>query len=392
MPTSTTPRAAGSRALTLAANSAFVPIGFATILLSPMLPILSARWSLNDTQAGTLFTAQFLASTFAVALSGVLVARWGFRFAINAGLFAMAAGVAALPFTSHWLGFGCIAAYGFGSGLAVPAANLLVAEVNPHRRSAALNLLNFSWSLGAVSCPFLVSAAVVAHMIPLLLVTVGGFMLLVLVGIAATSGRTVEPVAADRDPKNPLSIDWSARPLYILAVLFFLYVGAENAYGGWTAAFAKSLGTLRPSVAVMTPSFFYISLMLGRWIAPLVLRRVDDVLLARAGIVLACAGMAGLLAAHSMTGIAISVSAAGFGLASVYPITIALLSREFGSAASRVGSIMFTMSNLGGSCLPFLVGFCSTRFHNLRVGLAVPLVASGLMFVLYRTKWKPAHA
>ena len=39
-----------------------------------MLPILSARWSLNYSEAGALFTAQYMVSTVAVALSGVLVA------------------------------------------------------------------------------------------------------------------------------------------------------------------------------------------------------------------------------------------------------------------------------------------------------------------------------
>ena len=61
-----------------------------------MLPTLSARWSLNYSQAGALFTAQYLASTLAVALSGVLVSRWGFRFAIKAGLLLMSAGVGLL--------------------------------------------------------------------------------------------------------------------------------------------------------------------------------------------------------------------------------------------------------------------------------------------------------
>src|ERR1700691_3773772 len=158
-----------SRPLTLAANAAFVPIGIVTVLLGPLLPSLSAKWSLNYTQAGSLFTVQFLASTVGVAFSGFCVSRWGFRFAIKTGLLGMAAGVAALPYGSRILGMICIAVYGVGLGLAIPAANLLVAEVNPLQRSAALNRLNFSWSAGAVACPFLVAAAARAPQLPLLL-------------------------------------------------------------------------------------------------------------------------------------------------------------------------------------------------------------------------------
>jgi fucose permease len=53
---------------------------------------------------------------------------------------------------------------------------------------------------------------------------------------------------------------------------------------------------------------------------------------------------------------------------------------------------MFTMANLGGSCLPWLVGYASNRFANLRVGLAVPLIAGVAMFVLYFSDWKSAPA
>src|ERR1700732_2090354 len=135
-----------AKALTFAAYAAFVPIGIATVLLGPMLPTLSARWSLNYSEAGALFTVQYLASTLAVALSGVMVSRWGFRFAMKAGLLLMSAGVGLLLAGPKMMGIVCIAASGGGIGLAVPAANLLVAEVNPGRRSAALNLLNFWWS------------------------------------------------------------------------------------------------------------------------------------------------------------------------------------------------------------------------------------------------------
>src|ERR1017187_5515719 len=126
MPSSDPPISA--KALTFAAYASFVPIGIATVLLGPMLPTLSARWSLNYSQAGALFTAQYLASTLAVALSGVLVSRWGFRFAIKAGLLLMSAGVALLLAGPRTMGILCIGAYGGGLGLAVPAANLLVYE------------------------------------------------------------------------------------------------------------------------------------------------------------------------------------------------------------------------------------------------------------------------
>lgn len=378
-----------AKPLTLAANAAFVPIGVVTVLLSPLLPTLSASWSLNYAQAGALFTAQFLSSTIFVLLSGVFIARWGFRFAMKSGLVVMAIGVGGLLAGSRLLGMICISAYGAGLGLAVPAANLVVAEVNPGRRSAALNLLNFSWSAGAVACPFLVAAATKSHRVPLFLALVAGFSLLVVVGIQAMPSSVVEPSVEKSSGGFSVSGAWKHPAFFIMAALFFVYVGTENSFGGWVASYANSLGTMSRTMSVMTPSFFYSALMLGRWLAPLLLRRVDDVRFAQASLVLACAGMAGLVGSRSLAGVIGSASVAGLGLAAVYPITISLLSREFRASASRVGSLMFTFANLGGACLPWLVGASSNQLGSLKSGLAVPLLGGVVMFLLYLRSWSP---
>ena len=390
MAASATPRdLTSAKALTVAAHAAFVPIGIVTVLLSPLLPTLSARWSLNYSQAGTLFTAQFLASTVAVLLSGVLIARWGFRFAMKAGLLVIAMSVAALLAGSRVLGMICIAGYGAGLGLAVPAANLVVSEVNPGRRGAALNLLNFSWSAGAVACPFLVAAATKSHRVPLFLALVAGACALVGFGIAVMPSSIQEPSQTRVAGGTRATIPWKHGSLAILAALFFLYVGAENSFGGWVASYANSLGSMSAAMAVMTPSFFYSALMLGRWVAPLLLRRFEETRVAQAGVLVACAGMAGLVGSHSLLSVMATATVAGLGLSAVYPITISLLSREFGDAASRVGSLMFTSANLGGAVLPWLVGVSSHQLGTLKAGLAVPLIGGALMYFLYRRHWKP---
>lgn len=370
-----------TRPLTYVAYIAFLPIGIATILLGPMLPTLSARWSLNYAQAGALFNAQYFASTCAVACSGVLAARWGFRFPIKIGLLLMAVGLSFLLSGSKLVGILCIGCYGGGLGLAVPAANLLVAAANPARRSAALNLLNFFWSMGAVACPFLVAAAAKSNHLPALMMSVAGFSLATAIAISLMPSRVIEPATIPDAKPMRLLIQSKVGAFSILAVLFLLYVGVENSFGQWMATYAKSLGTLSLATALATPSFFYASLMLGRWLAPFILRFVEDQKLVQAGSLLACAGMAGLIFSHNLTGIALSACAAGLGLSSVYPITISFLSRQFESGS--IGSLMFTLSNIGGGLLPWIVGLSSNCFGTLKAGLLVPLLGSTIMYALF---------
>ncbi len=387
MPATETPATSTSaRPLTFAAYISFIPIGIATVLLGPMLPTLSARWSLNYAEAGALFTAQYIASTFAVAISGVMASRWGFRFAIKTGLVLMSTALALLLTGPKPIGILCIAASGAGIGLAVPAANLLVAAANPGRRSATLNLLNFFWSVGAVSCPFLVATAARSHRIPLFLGLVAAFSLAVAAGIALMPLRLAEPAAVrGKEPAILPLIRGRQLPFLILAALFFLYVGTENGFGGWIASYSKSLGTLTPAIAVMTPSFFYAAMTVGRWLAPLLLRTAGEIKLVQGGLLLASAGMAGLVFSHSLAGVVASACAGGMGLSYVYPITISLLSKEF--ASPRIGSCMFVLSNIGGGLLPWIVGVSSNRFGTLKAGLLVPLLGCVTMFVLYWGTW-----
>jgi MFS transporter, FHS family, glucose/mannose:H+ symporter len=177
-----------------------------------------------------------------------------------------------------------------------------------------------------------------------------------------------------------------------LAALFFLYVGTENAFGGWVASFARSLGNLTPVMALLTPSFFYAALTFGRWLAPLLLRNADEIRLVQIGLVMACFGTAGLMFARGLAGVAASACAAGLGLSCVYPITIAVLSREFGPSSSAIASIMFVLSNIGGGLFPWIAGVLSSRYSTLKAGLFVPLLGCAAMCALYFRDWRRSYA
>ncbi len=380
--------ASAAPALTLASYVSFIPIGVATVLLGPMLPTLSARWSLNYSQAGALFTAQYIASTGAVAFSGYVVASRGYRFALKLGLFIVAAALAFLLHGSALFGVACIAAYGVGLGIAVPAGNLLVAHVNPDHRGATLNTLNFCWSAGAVACPLLVGGAVRTQRIDFFLSAVAALSLFIAVGIAIMPGRIQEPrIQRDEQSRVIPLIRGRLIPFAAIAGLFFLYVGTENAFGGWVASYTKSLVGSKPATSLMTPSFFYAALMVGRLFAPLLLRAVDEIRLAQIGIFLGCAGTAGLIFSQGLSGVLVSSCVTGLGLSSVYPITISLLTRQFGSSSSQLGSFMFVLSNIGGGLLPWVVGVSATHFGTLKAGLFVPLVGCTAMFALLLRNW-----
>jgi MFS transporter, FHS family, glucose/mannose:H+ symporter len=385
-----TPRSS-SFAPTAVAHAAFIPTGIVTVLLGPVLPALAARWILTDAQAGEFFTAQFLASILGVALSGVLVPRGGYRLAMIVGLLFMAAGVGFLPLGSRFVGLAAVACYGVGLGLTIPTCNLLVAEVNPANRASALSLLNFSWTVGAVACPFLLAPFQRVGRIATFFHVVAAFVFLVALSLAWVNLPRPDAAAKDfAQSSTPLLRVLAMPTAIVLGVLFFVYVGTENAVGGWLASYAKRLVDHPGTIWVTTPSYFYGGLLAGRALAPLLLRKISEVLLVRLSVTAALLGLTTLLASHSMVVVLVSAAVIGLGLAAIYPITISLLTNCFGPMATRVGSVMFMLASFGAAVMPWLVGVTSTELASLKFGLMIPLLGCVLMLVLYLRDWNKA--
>lgn len=364
----------------IAVYGGFVLTGVVTTLLGPVLPTLSAQWSLTDAQAGRLFTAQFASSILGVAFTSWLVPKCGYRVALGAGYLLMAAGVGGLGLGAFPLGMFCASTYGIGQGLTIPASNLVVSDWNPERRAAALNLLNFAWGIGAVACPFFIAMANRAH-------NVWGWLLGLAAILAVTALCVGLQPSTPSQPGNELlstkgPVAWSKMFACVLGLLFFLYVGTETALGGWVASHAKRTGTSSSQMWVFTPSLFWGSLLLGRALAPIFLNWLPEKKLVLVDLVIATAGIVLLLTAGSVAGIAVGGSIAGFGLSSVFPINVSLLS-SFGSLASRAAGPMFALAGLGGAVLPWLVGLIAARSGSLRFALMAPLLATLLMLAFH---------
>lgn len=366
----------------------FVLTGIVTTLLGPLLPVLSAKWNLLDFQAGYLFTSQFVGSMAGVGLSSVLTPRLGFRRTLALGFALVAIGLTTLDLSTWMIGLASVFGYGMGLGLTIPTTNLLVAELYAGRRAAALNILNFAWGIGAAGCPALAALAFRAHHMSVFffsLVAATAFVVFSIFRNAWIDTKDQPPaVEAAR------SGGWRVLPLRligVLAVLFFFYVGAENSLSGWAATYAKRLSLHAGTVWMLVPSCFWAALLLGRAVAPALLRHLADVTLMVLGLLLAACGIAVVVGASTLFEVFLGVTISGLGMASVFPIAIAALSHYLGVTATRVGGAMFALGGLGGATLPWLVGFLSTKYESLRLGLAVPLVSVLVMIGMQLTGW-----
>ena len=395
-----------NRKLILAGQIAFLPTGILTTLLGPMLPILIARWSMNDTQAGNLFLVQFLAAVVGVQLSGVLLARWGFRPAFLLGLLLMASGVATIYMGSLGLGLAAVATYGLGLGLIIPTDSLLVAEIGARSipssgvsseasseasstasaSASAVSLLNFFWGAGAVLCSVMVAWTAAHKLLPYFLGSVALFLLLL-----ALAMRNLPFPAAATAAELPASSSWrevAKNPaVWLFAAVFFLYPGAETAVGGWIGSYVSRLGVRGAAMALVMPAFFCAALTVGRALGTAFLRHFSERRVLRAGYGAAAAGIVLMLWAPSLPGVIGGALITGLSFATLYPITVARLSQRFGVAARSIGAVMFSLAAVGPAVIPWMVGVISHATGSLRAGLLLPLGATVILFVIHLFEW-----
>jgi len=370
----------------------FVLSGVLMTMLGPLLPGFMARWHLNDVQAGYLFTAQFVSCGLGMVVSPLLMARFGYRRTILAGLLPMSAGAGCLA-RAPWLGaLAAVFVYGIGFGVATPAANLFAAEANPENRASALTLLNASWGMGAMASPLLVAAAQRAQSVPLFLYALGGAMLALAISLNRVRFR-VDRGRAGSERSAPAAWQlWQKRSVIGVAALLFTYVGSETAVGGWVASYARRLDLSSHAFWAMTPTFFWGALLAGRIGAPLLLRRLHETAVATAGLAISTMGIIVMLAARSLTAVVIGTTMAGLGFASIFPISVSMLSHWFRDMASEVGGAIFPVAYLGGAALPWLVGVVSAQTGSLRAGFLVPLAGSAAMLAAYAASGRRKYA
>jgi MFS transporter, FHS family, glucose/mannose:H+ symporter len=359
----------------------FVLTGMVCTILGPVLPVFIVRWNLNDSQAGLFFSTQFAGSLLGVGLSSVILSTRGYRDALIFGFLLMAVGVAGLNSASQHGALLATAAYGVGFGVAIPASNLCIAEISGTRRSSSLNLLNMAWGVGAIVCPLLMLVGLRTNRLTEVLFAIASCALLL--SILFWTMKFDKQTAKSSSALHPRSSVASSHPIHApiaLALLFYLYIGTESGISGWAAEQAHRVGAGATSTII--PMFFWAGLLSGRAISALIVTRAKENLLVIAGLMLAALGTICLLLASARGQIIVGVVLAGLGLASLYPMFIAWLSKWYGERARRLGGAMFSMAALGGATMPWVVGFVSQRSSSLRVGLLVPLSGCFAMIVL----------
>ena len=352
----------------------FALTGIGTTLLGCILPALSLVWHLDDRRAGILFAAQFAGSS-----SGALLVRKDFSRSLLRGYLLLIPSAIALTFFSGLIAAPLFVIFGLGLGLTITATSMLIGSAPLPNRGAALSVLNAVWGSGAALSPLIASVWVKrwppVSVFLLLAVALMITFLFIVKDRAAFASLSPHPAEESRGHIQLKSVS-------IIAIIGFLYVGTEVSISGWMMTYVGRLPVSSQAWAPIATSCFWVALLCGRALVPLVGRWLSEPQLLVSSIRIAFLGSVLLLLSRIPAAIVLSAILAGLMLAPVFPLILAkVLALGRGSPKTKW---VFAISGLGGAVLPWITGELSAHTGSLRIGLLVPVFALGAMSILNR--------
>jgi len=168
--------------------------------------------------------------------------------------------------------------------------------------------------------------------------------------------------------------------IFVFAVATFLQVGVENTAAAWLSTYMLRIAGSGAVFAATLSTLYWVGFLVSRGFAALVLLYVKPAVVLFTTVTIALGAAVLLATAPSVSVGAIAMFLLGIALAPTYPLLIA-------QSFSRVRQVSDTRwilaaSGFGGSVLPWLTGWISSRSGSIRAGIATIPAALLLMSLL----------
>jgi fucose permease len=370
-----------------------------------MFAVSSALVSVSLQRIGTELGADFdrlgaLASLRACALvtaaicSGLLAERFGKRWLLGGGMFALAFGM-------YWIGgvrsYGGLVAgllcVGAGVGCLEALVSPLATELHPHDVAVQMNLLHAFYPVGIVLSALPVGWALdrgLAWQTPFTVAALPAAA----VGLMFLIGRYPVAAGAARAGSGTLGGILRKRVFWVLAAAMLFGAGCEGGLFYWGAKFIESeynMGALAGAAAL---ALFSLAMVVGRFGCSALARRVRMEPLMLSLTALGAVFSALLVALHSPTASTVLFAAAGICVAFFWPAVLVLATEKMGTASSTLFALLAVAGTGGYGVVPHVMGIVAEG-HGLRAGLVlmpVSFAATGMLLLIAFRLSKPRPA
>ncbi|MCD8347646.1 MAG: MFS transporter [Lachnospiraceae bacterium] len=412
-----------------AGYAAFFISGICAISSSIVVSRLQGSYGFAYGMTGTLLSLMSIGNLIAGFLTGLLPTKIGTRLTVALLTTGYAIGYFAMGLTG-WMGILMLAfvLVGLAKGCTLNTCTILVGNNSPDR-TKGMNVMHACYALGALLCPFFISAAAMAgSFVPLFVLAAFGLILWLVFlctqmetpprfaqrqvappipmryarGGALDGGKAHEKAgrsngnavrknettakssktaakAQDGVPAGTKT-DWSflkSKKFWLLTGLIFCQNAAEYSVNGWMVTYFKNSGIISGNLSTYTVTVMWGATLLGRLLIAFVFP-IKNACRAMIRMSLGCIVFyLGLMLVGSQIPAIVLLFAFAFSMAGMNPTAVASAGRM--TSAASMG-IMLPVAGIGAIVMPWIAGIISEH-AGLNIGMASNIVPCIGLFV-----------
>ncbi len=331
----------------------FIAMGLAVAALGPTLPGLAVNTESSLSAISILFTMQALGSLVGSLSSGHWYDRAPAHVFLAGVIIVLSLMLTLTPLMTALIALALIVfVIGMAGGAIDVGGNTLLVWLFGNGVGPYMNALHFFFGVGALLSPLFI-----ARVMALGGGITGAYWLLAILLIPAALLLLRLP---SRVIPYQMDGDSAARPrwllVFLIAAMFFFFVGAELSYGGWIYTYALSQDLATVTTAGYLTSLFWGALTLGRLVnIPVAVRvRPRYMLMADiAGLVMSLLLL--LMWPTSSIIVWIATFGMGFSMASAFA-TLMGLGEHHIAITGKITSLFLVGSSLGSMSVPWVIG------------------------------------
>ncbi|HER07848.1 MAG TPA: MFS transporter [Bacteroides sp.] len=317
-------------------------------------------FQLSDTMAQLLPTMVFLWFALVSIPTGIFQDRKGKKFTVMLGMAITGLGVM-LPFV-HYSYLTAVFGFmvlGIGNTILQVSANPLLLDVSPKNSQAAnLSLSQFVKAIASMLGPVITAAlARYTGNWKLIFPIYAAVSLISIVWLYAVRIRETEP---EKDPatfKSVLAL-FRKRFVTVMIISTFLLVGFDVGMNSNIAIFLQKRFQISIESASLGISIYFASLVIGRFLGGVLLRKINTLRFMIASIILTFIGLGGIIVSENLAVTRIMIFVAGLGFSNTFPILFAVIIDRMPRYANELSSLII-LSVAGGAFIPPLMGLMS---------------------------------
>jgi FHS family Na+ dependent glucose MFS transporter 1 len=361
---------------TISYFAAFVTYGMVISLLGPTIPDLAANTRSSLSEISILFTARSLGHILGALIVGRCYDRIPGHYVLGGSLVVMALMVALMPtIPLLWLLVVILLILGITEGSVDVGGNTMLVWIHRNKVNPFMNALHFLFGLGAFLGPIIVAQAVLMS---------GDIQLaywvvaIILVPVIIWVLRLPSPRPVQEETENKL-LRGEIVLIILIALFFFLHVGAELSFGDWIYTYTVSQNLANATRAAYLTSAFWGSITLGRLIGIPITTRLRPRSLLIGSLLGALIGVGVILIwSSSIVALWVGTIVTGLSMASLFPSTITFAGRRL-SISGRITGWFFIGVGAGSMFFPWLIG---QFFERVGPSTMMAIILSGLIAAL----------